>query len=229
MKSRLALILLTCTMLLTGCATTPQASIALSPATLSASGARVGVAMSRVPKVDTSFPGAGCLLCLAAASMTNSSLTTHTQTLPSDDLLRIKAEVADLLRKKGNEVIIIDEALAVDSLPNAANGAPNFANKDFSSLKSKYQLDKLLVIEIAQVGIVRTYSAYIPSGDPQGAVSGRSYLVNLKDNSYEWYLPLTQRKSATGKWDEAPSFPGLSNAYFQALEGTRDAITQPFN
>jgi hypothetical protein len=31
-------------------------------------------------------------------------------------------------------------------------------------------------------------------------------------------------KSAESTWDEAPTFPGLTNAYYQALELAKDAF-----
>ncbi|MYM23375.1 hypothetical protein GTP46_12035 [Duganella sp. FT135W] len=185
--------------------------------------------MSVMPKVDTSFPGAGCLLCLAAASMANSSLTTHVQTLPSSDMARVKADMADALRKKGYDVTVIEEAIKMDAIPQASGSAPNQPRKDFSALASKYKVDKLLVIDIAQIGVSRNYSAYVPTSAPQGLVQGTAYLINVKSNTYEWYLPLNHARSASGNWDEAPSFPGLTNAYFQAIEGAHDAVLQPFN
>lgn len=229
MQNRLALILLSSLALLTGCATPPQQPVSLAPATLAAPAGRIGVAMSVMPKVDTSFPGAGCLLCMAAASVANSALTTHTQTLPSSDLARVKAEMVDALRKKGHDVTLIEEAVKMDDVPKSNTGGPNQPRRDFSALASKYKLDKLLMIDIAEVGISRSYSAYVPTGAPQGVVQGSAYLINLKSNSYEWYLPLKEARSAAGNWDEAPSFPSLSNAYFQAIEGAHDALLQPFN
>jgi hypothetical protein len=94
-------------------------------------------------------------------------------------------------------------------------------------LQARYRLDKLLVVELKEVGITRAYSSYIPTGEPKGIVRGASYIINLKDRSYEWYLPVLQQKSVQGNWDEAPAFPGLSNAYYQAVEEARDAILQP--
>lgn len=213
-------------LLLAGCASPPQLPVTLSKTALQSQGNRIGVAMSAPAKADTNFPGAACLLCLAAASVANSSLTTHTQALPVDDLLRLKADVAETLRKKGQVVTVIDQPVKLGDLPKL-DAAPNKSRIDFSSLRSKYGIDKLLVIDIDELGMTRSYASYIPTGDPQGVVNGVGYLVNLADNSYEWYLPLRQVKSAAGKWDEAPSFPGLTNAYFQAVEGTRDSVLQP--
>ena len=30
------------------------------------------------------------------------------------------------------------------------------------------------------------------------------------------------------KWDEAPNFPGLTNAYFQAIETAKNGLLKPF-
>lgn len=224
-----AILILLCGVLLAACAAPKQAAVPMSAAVLMAKPARIGVAMSTMPKVDTHFPGASCLLCKAAASVANTGLTAHAQTLPTDDLLPIKEEMAALLRKKGHEVIVIAEAINIDALPDRKDKLPNGAKKDFSALGQQYKLDKLLVIHIAKAGINRTYNSYIPSGDPQGMVSGAGYLVNLNDHGYDWYRTVRQLKSAAGNWDEGPDYPGLSNAYFQAVEGARDALLKPFN
>lgn len=183
--------------------------------------------MVAVPKPDTQFPGASCLLCYGFASASNLTLTKHTQTLPIDDLARLGQDVADTLGRKGVDATVLREPLALKDLPDASGSAPNTASKDFSSLRAKHKLDKLLVIDLATVGYLRTYSAYVPTSDPKATVSGQSYLVDLKTNTYDWFQPITVSKSAAGAWDEPPKFPGLTNAYFQAVETSRDSILKP--
>jgi PBP1b-binding outer membrane lipoprotein LpoB len=216
-------------LMLGGCVTKPQLPVSLAQESLSTKSEKIGVAMTALPKVDTQFPGTGCILCIAAAAIANSDLTTYTQTLTHEDLPQLKAQVADTLRKKGSTVVMIEEVLDIDKLPDLKSEVPNTATKDFSSLQKKYNLDKLLVINISTLGIWRNYSAYIPSGDPKAVVKGKGYLVNLKSNVYEWYEPLDIAKSADGKWDEAPKFPGLTNAYFQAIELGKDSFLKPFS
>lgn len=227
MKPGLAAALAAVVLLAAGCATPPQPPIPLSDTALKTSGTRIGVAMSPLPKVDTHLPGASCLLCLAVASVANSSLTSHAGTLPLEDLPKLKAEAADALRKKGLNVVVIEEDVKVADLPAFNSQQPNTARKDFSSLRDKYKLDKLLVIDITTLGFQRTYSAYVPTSDPKGILRGSGYIVNLQNHALEWYQPVEILKSTDGKWDEPPKFPGLSNAYFQALELGHDSLIKP--
>mgnify|MGYP003444770368 CR=1 FL=1 len=229
MKNRILPALVCVSILLGGCISAPQLPVDLGQDTLSIKSGRVGVAMATLPKVDTQFPGAGCLLCYAAASAANSSLTTHTQSLPYEDLPKLKNDVADLLRKKGVDAIVIAEPIDTRTLSSNGSEGPNIAKKDFAPLKTKYMVDKLLMIDITAVGIDRTYSAYIPTSDPKAVLRGTGYLVNLLNNTYEWYMPVNVSKGSDKSWDEPPQFPGLSNAYYQVLELARDSYIKPFS
>jgi hypothetical protein len=214
---------------LSGCAIKPQQPVALGQDALSAKSGRVGVAMSTLPKVDTYFPGAACLLCYAFASASNSSLTKYAETLSHDELSALKEDVAAVLRKKEVDVVVIKEPIDLKSLPDVRTEVPTTARKDFSSLRAKLAVDKLLVIDMPLVGYVRPYSSYVPTSDPKATVSGSSYLVDLKTNALSWYQPIEISRSADGKWDEPPKFPGLTNAYYQALEAGRDSVLKPLN
>jgi hypothetical protein len=229
MKLRLGLVLCVVLVVLGACRTTPQAQVSMTAGTL-VRGSRVGVAMTKMPKVDTQFPGAGCLLCLAAAATANMSLTAYTHTLTCEDLPKLKDTVADLVRKNGGgvEVIVIAEDLDIDHLKKFEGTGTNVATKNYGPLKDKYKVDKLVVIDITELGIVRNYNAYFSTGDPKAELHGALSMVNLSNNVYELYVPLLVQKSADGPWDEAPKFPGLTNAYYQVLELSKDAILSPF-
>jgi len=228
MKFRVVISVVSAAVLVGGCATPQQQAIMLGQDTLGANAGRVGVAMTPLPKVDTRFPGADCLLCMAAANAANSSLTSHVQTLSPEDLPRLKEEIANSIRKKGVDATVIAEELRVDALPDASAKGPNIAAKDHSALKAKYNVDRLLVVEITSLGVMRPYSAYVPQGAPRGVVEGRGYIVNLANNSYEWYYRVSVFRAAEGQWDEPPKFPGLTNAYFQVLELAKDDFLKPF-
>ncbi len=228
MKSivRLAFVAAT-TIALSACVVAPQTPVQLNTNTLKAE-TRIGVAMTTLPKVDLVFPGASCLLCFAAASAANSSLNTHTQALPYEDLLKVKDQLAQALAKKGKTATVIIEPLDLNSLPDFATKGPNIALKDFTSLKKKYGVDKLLVAHVSAFGMERTYASYFPTSPPRAYLIGTGFLVNLSNNTYEWFSPIRHLRAADGNWDEPPKFPGLTNAYFQVLELSKDDFLKPF-
>lgn len=209
-----------------GCASR-QLPVSLLPDSVS-SPSRIGIAVTPLPGADTDFPGAGCLLCLAAASIANSSLTTHTKTLSNEDLAKIRDEFALAIRKKGATPVMLSEPLIFEKLPKSDRSGVNVARLDFTQLSKELSIDKLLVVQISALGMTRTYANYFPTSAPRGYVKGISYLVNLTTNAYEWYLPFMTQRAADGKWDEPPNFPGLTNAYFQAIETTKDNLLKPF-
>jgi hypothetical protein len=213
---------------LSGCVSAPQQPVSLVAPATGAGAGRIGIAMTKLPNPDTYFPGASCLLCLAAASMANSSLTSHAKTLPYEDLPKVKTELANLLRQGGVSVIEIDGDFDIETLPDFSTKGPNIARKDFSSLQTKHQVDKLLIIDVGMLGFIRSYQAYVPTSDPKAVLQGIGYMVNLKNNTYDWYKPVSVSKSADQNWDESPKFPGLTNAYFQVLELAKDSFLQPF-
>lgn len=228
MKNRVGALLAMAVIGLSGCAGTPQPNVDLAPGVLSPQSGRVGIAMTALPKVDTSFPGADCLLCLATASLANTTLTSYAHTLPTDDLSKLKQEVADLIQKKGTSVTIIEEGLNLENLSKWNTEAPNVAKKDFVPFKQKYGIEKLLVIEVNTLGIHRNYAAYFPTGMPYAVLGGTGYIVNLNNNTYEWFSRVYNTKNSDGNWDEPPAFPGLTNAYFQVIETSKDNFLKPF-
>jgi len=212
---------------LVGCTSNPQQPVAMSPTAVSGK-SRVAVVMTPLPKQDTYFPGAGCLLCYAAAAMANSSLTDHVRSLPYEDLPQLKETVAQALRSRGVDAFAVTEDLDIESLASYSAEGANVVPKNFSPLSSKYQAEKLVVLQVTTLGFIRTYSAYVATSEPKGVLTGLGYMVNLKNNTYDWYQPISITKSADQNWDEPPRFPGLTNAYFQALELGKDQFLKPF-
>ena len=228
MRIRVVSVLLALGLIATGCATHVQEPVELKPAAITTQGTRVGVVMTDLPKANTYFPGAGCLLCMATAEMANSSLTKHTKTLTLEDLPTLKDQAAALLRKKGLAVTVISDKLDLSALPKHSTEGQNVAAKDYAVLAQRYQLDKLLVLSVNTIGFSRPYSAYVSNGDPKAVFNGVGYMVDLKTNTYDWYNTAEIARAANGTWGEGPNFPGLTNAYYEVLELGKDAFLKPF-
>jgi hypothetical protein len=209
-----------------GCATAPQTPLPMNTSVLSADGGRVGVAMSALPKVDTAFPGASCLLCIAVASGFHGKMTDYVRTLPYEDLPDLKKQAAAAITKKGAQAVLIDDEIQFDALPDFKSDQPNFARKDFRALREKHNIDRLMVVNMTVLGVWRDYSAYVPTSDPKAVLKGAAYMVNLRTNALEWFAPIDIAKAATA-WDQPPKYPDLTNAYFQAIELGKDVVLKP--
>jgi hypothetical protein len=216
-----------CLAALAGCVTPPQTPVALAKDALDPASGSLAVAMPYIAKPAVDFSSAGCLLCLMAASAANSELSKHADKLTYEDLSKLRNELVAALRKKGVNATPTDNVVDVRGLPAYKTEAANVARQDFTGFRSKVQADKLLVVSITSLGFVRAYSAYFPVGAPQATLKGAVFIVNLKNNSYEYYQPLSFLKASDGAWDEPPAFPGLTNAYYQVIELGRDAILKP--
>jgi hypothetical protein len=217
---------------LAGCATAPPKPVELAPDFFAsrAKMGRIGVAMSELPKPDTAFPGAGCLLCIAVASGVHSKLTDHVRTLSTDELKALRTQVVEILRKRGLDVVVIDAPVKMAELPDfKGSGEQAFSPKDFSAFKARHGIDRLVMINLGYVGVWRSYSAYVPTDVPRAVVGGHGYLIDLGTQRLEWSAPISISRAAEGAWDEPPKLPGLSNAYFQALEDAIQAVVGPLS
>lgn len=211
------------TLFLSACAVKPQRPIDFNANALTPS-MKVGVVMGTLPPVNTSLPGAACLLCLAAAEIANSALTTHAKSLPYEGLGETDKKVAEALAQRGIDAKVLPR-VAIDKLPKA--GGIDRAARSFTALGKENGVDKIVVIDLRGIGFLRTYANYFPTSDPKAWISGSSYVVDVATNTLDWYLPLEVQKASTGGWDEAPKFPGLTNAYFQAVEVALDSVLNP--
>lgn len=224
MSSRIALLFLLAALLVSGCATPPQSRVGFAGNYFDTRTGRIGVVMSEIPKPDTAFPGADCLLCLATASIANSDMTSVVQTWSADELSPLKAELAATLKARGQHTVTINEALKMESIPDRSGAEPGFARKDFSAWKQRDGLDRLLVVNLRALGARRNYSAYVPTGAPRAVFQVEAYIVDLASHKLDWYESFDLARLVEGNWDEPPKFPGLTNAYFQVLEDGKDAI-----
>lgn len=210
--------------LLAGCASTPIPEKEFGQTFYEQKPQTVGIYVNYPKKVTTYHPGADCLLCLAAAAAANSSVTSHMQTLSSEDFAEVSDVIAAKLREKGMTPVVINDEALLKKMKRIKSKDPSIAKHDHRPIKQKHGVDSLIVVNIGALGSERTYRAYVPTGAPQGYVEGLAYAIDLDTNAYEMYQPLTERVAVKGEWKEGPTYPGLTNAYYQAVETVKDRI-----
>jgi hypothetical protein len=220
-------------MALAGCAGRREAlqPVAWSPDGMRADRSRIGVVMRSLPERETSFPGARCLMCRPLAAASNAALTAHVATLGgTEELAELRSEVVALLRKRGLDVVDITEPLTGEGAPPQARDEAAVAlaelTPDIVALRDRHALSRLMVLEFDTLGVHRPYIHYAPASAPYAVVEGRAYVLDLATRKLHWNHRMHATLMAEGEWEEAPDFPGLSNAYFQVIEKVKDRVKQ---
>lgn len=209
---------------LSGCSSVaPQTKISADKAVWQ-SKQKVGVYVNDVPKATTSFPGAACLLCLAAASVANSSVTKQVETFDAKQLRVTKQKVIDSLKAKGLEVVVLDSLIKESAMKDLATPKNPHIKKNYGIYKEQKDIDQLFVVNYRFAGVSRTYSSYVPTSAPQAAINADVYMIDTKTNEYTLFDPINILRGAEGDWDKPPTFPGITNAFYQAEEAAVDQL-----
>lgn len=216
----------------TGCATVPIPTVSLDKTTITTNKQEmtIGLVSTPYPEIDTSVPGADCLLCFAVASGIISDITEHVKTLDSD-LDTLNNLMLNKIKNQGFRIKMVSDKFDFNALKSveANEKTPQLARYDFKPLASKHNISHLLVLNITSHGIVRNFANYVPTSPPFAAIYGSAYLVDLNKNEYVWYENIRNTLNAEGEWDNPPSFPELTNAYYSVLESTKDSLQQAFS
>ncbi|RZM81653.1 hypothetical protein C3B51_07870 [Pseudoalteromonas rubra] len=228
LMKQLSILIVLLTIFLAGCKSTPQPAVRLKPELLNEN-IRVGIYINEIAPATTSIQGADCLLCYGVAVAANSSLSNHLESLPTTDIESAKQVVYDGYKSKTQHVEFVN--LSKDKLSKLKKfkGELGFAKKDYRSLKSELNIDVLVVLNIYAHGAHRMYSAYVPVTDPQGYVAGVIYSVDLETNQYVQFQRFNRKILVEGEWDEPKQqFPGVTNAYYQAVEKVKLSLGNIF-
>ncbi|MFV1871968.1 MAG: hypothetical protein ACMZ64_01405 [Oleiphilus sp.] len=188
---------------------------------------KIGIVLSDISDVDINYPGADCLLCLAAASAMNSTLSSYVSTLDNNDIYAVKQDLAKAIEKTGGSAVILEKSIRLKDLPDFNDEKMYEAEKDFRHFAQENDLSHLLVVEVAYLGFLRKYASYVPTTSPYATFVGKAYLIDLASNTYQWYLPVNITRQAEGEWDEPDNFPGLTNAFYQTIEQAKAQIVSP--
>jgi hypothetical protein len=208
----------------TGCATI-QPPVSMSKDFYQSNGKTVAVNYTPLEKPSFYMEGDVRLLDFAIISAATSSLSSHLKTLDSTDFDLVKEKVKLSLEQHGFQVIVLEEPIDPEKLDSFSD--PNsddhiyFARKDYTSYKEKLNIDFLLNIQVSRMGVARMYHGFLPLADPRGVFDVHGEVVDLTTNKLLWYQDISESVSSNGNWDEPPSFPGLTNSFYIALEQAR--------
>lgn len=229
-KARLFLISLVI-LVLSGCVQVkPQ--VPLSDAFWQANEKKIAVALVIPEQADFYPMGDIRLLDYAIVMGVMSDVASYSETLELSDFETLGGSLEESLSASGYSVVRIPTFDTLDSfkdLNQKDTDSVVYAYKDFSSLASEYGVSKLLLVNLTQAGISRNYNGFLPLDDPHAIITVSGQVIDLSNNQLLWNYTRTKKKFANGAWDEAPSYPGLTEGYYVAMEEMKSQLVTVFN
>jgi len=231
MRSLKIIIVMLNIMLLVGCAGVPQPPVPLLDTYWEKQNQKLGVYIQQLEKPEFYMEGDVRLLDYAINAAVMSSATSHFEGLDVSDYDVLRGDINRHFLLQGSDVELLMDDLKINDLAEYED--PNkedtiyFAKKDYTAFKKKYGIDHLLVVYPKRVGLARPYQGFIPMGDPRAIFEVHGELVDLNNNQLLWYADVLHANFSSGEWDEPPTFPGLTNGFYAALEAVKkDVLTR---
>jgi hypothetical protein len=219
------LTLLAC-LTLTGCANV-QPPVPLAQQFWDAKEPTIGVAITVVPEPVLVLTGQQGLLDLAINKGINSKLSDNVEKWQVRDLNTLPDAIVAKLQAKGYKAKRINEPVNLTTYKEVSF-REGYTIRDLSPIKATYGVDRLLLINIQGTGATRSYYSVVPTSVPMAQVGGQGMVVDLADNKLLWFKPFAVVQAAQGEWDE-PTYTNLSNAFYQAMDTSRQQMITPFD
>lgn len=224
LRSLAALTLLAC-LALTGCAHV-QPPVALDHQFWDGKEQTIGVAITVIPQPVLALTGTQGLLDLAVNTSVNSSLRGNVEKWQVKDLNTLPDAIVAKLKAKGYKAKRINEPVDLNTYKEVSF-REGYTIRDLSSIKTTYGVDRLLLINVQGTGATRSYYSVVPTSVPMAQIIGQGMIVDLNDSKLMWFKAFTVVQAAQGEWDE-PNYPNLTNAFYQAMDTSRQQMLGAF-
>jgi hypothetical protein len=219
-----ALTLLAC-LTLTGCAHV-QPPVPLDHQFWDAKEPTIGVAITVLPAPVLVLTGNQGLIDYAINRGVNSKLSDNVEHWQTRDLNTLPDVIVAKLQAKGYKAKRIDEPLDLQKFKETSF-REGYTVRDLTPIKTAHGVDRLLLVNVFATGATRSYYSVVPTSAPMAQVTGQGMVVDLADNKLLWFQPFAAVQAAQGEWDE-PNYANLSNAFYQAMDTSRQQMITPF-
>ncbi|MBC3361473.1 hypothetical protein [Pseudomonas sp. SWRI154] len=224
LRTLAALTVLAC-LTLTGCAHV-QPPVPLDKQFWDAKEPTIGVAINVIPEPVLALTGNQGLLDLAINKGVNSKLSDNVEKWQVRDLNTLPDAIVTRLQAKGYKAKRINEPVDLSKYKEVSF-REGYTARDLTSIKATYGVDRLLLVNVIGTGATRSYYSVVPTSVPMAQVFGQGMVVDLADNKLLWFKPFAVVQAAQGEWDE-PDYPNLTNAFYQAMDSSRQQMITPF-
>lgn len=88
--------------------------------------------------------------------------------------------------------------------------------------------NKLLTIELENIGAIRNYYSVIPTGAPKAYCVIKGELIDQTDKKVLWRHIMTVEEPVQGEWDQPPYYPNFNKALAHATTLAQEEIIDSF-
>ncbi|CRL50815.1 MULTISPECIES: hypothetical protein [Pseudomonas] len=219
-----ALTVLAC-LTLTGCAHV-QPPVPLDQQFWDAKEPTIGVAITVVPEPVLALTGNQGIIDYAINKGVNSKLSDNVEKWQVSDLKTLPDVIVAKLQAKGYKAKRINEPVDLKAYKETSF-REGYMTRDMTPVKNAYGVDRLLLVNVYATGATRSYYSVVPTSVPMAQVGGQGMVIDLADNKLLWFKPFVATQAAQGEWDE-PTYANLSNAFYQAMDNSRQQMITPF-
>ena len=176
--------------------------------------------MVEPPKGAVHMVGPQDVLDQAIANAADARLRNYLETVEPSEFSQVTQTFSARLRAKGYTVSVIAEPVARGQYAALrTKGANHVVDGDFAPIRTKYGVDRLVLLSIDRFGAFRDYFVFVPTAAPLAMVQASGELIDLTGNQALWRVSMEEKQNLVpiqGDWDQPPDYPNLTQAIRRA-------------
>ena len=191
----------------------PSASIWNNPTAV------IGVAVAPLPQAGTYKAGAQGMLDLAINESMSQDPTAHLQKFDAGSFRQTQVRLIEKLTARGLTVKAIQVPIDPKQYPELSGAADGkrVADHDYTALHRSLGIDRLLLVQLAQVGTRRNYYGFIPTSAPSALARVTAQMIDLKTGTLLWSTASQRACAIATPWDEPPGYVNVDRAIVAAM------------
>ncbi len=189
---------------------------------------KVDVAHTKAPKAALYQQGQQGLLDVVVSDVVTHKFNDYLKTVDTKEIASLSPQFAKALKARGIKTEVSTQPLNLRRLPRSGKSSKQFAHKNFTVLAGELNADKILLVDIKQLGATRSYYGPIPLGAPKAICKLEGQLVDLKTNKVLWRYTSDVTVPVSGKWDQAPHYPNFNTAIHKAMRIAKQELFDSF-
>jgi len=159
-------------------------------------------------------------------------LNKHLKTLNIANLTDVALDITQQLKNKGLDVKFLPEKMSLKSLRKSdmKSSIQALVNFDHKTLKSRHNIDKLVVIDLVRIGTIRNYYGFVPVNEAHGLSHLDAYVINLNKRQLEWKKSVIKKiKTTTTTPNANLQFDGITKAVLLAFDQSKHSLISHFS